>query len=406
MAASSRLDHISIFAFLGFQILAIFMVVPNRYLEVTMYLDTYHQALKDRVFGQAGALRWSQRSHKDHFLSAVAYQLYQAASGLTSSYREVFSFTLSFVVNALVFGLVIDPTFSLALLASFVLGVGVNIAAGRHLDRYSELHKNEEIRLFAVIGRVWDNVILKNRSISQRFQRNYHRQKEQTLKATQKVYGFSEGVVFLASLVAWVPVIAMYAWVLFSGRYEASQIFAALILLPKQVEVIESLRAVSQLMTFWQMDKRAFNTVWSVSHIPEAELNSHIDWPRLLVGGSVYDSLEKVLSHLSMQTHGRIVVSGENGSGKSTLLALLHHHLTSSFLLPPHPALEISYDEVHRSSGQSVKAHLDYLKASPEKVILLDEWDANLDHRAFTVLNESIDELAQTRLVLEVRHLR
>ena len=37
-------------------------------------------------------------------------------------------------------------------------------------------------------------------------------------------------------------------------------------------------------------------------------------------------------------------------------------------------------------------------------VIILDEWDANLDNINKSHLNELINELAKQRLVVEVRH--
>lgn len=57
-----------------------------------------------------------------------------------------------------------------------------------------------------------------------------------------------------------------------------------------------------------------------------------------------------------------------------------------------------------RSTGENLLLHIEFIKRIPEKVVLLDEWDANLDQTNLSVLDEQIEILSKTKMVLEVRH--
>lgn len=59
----------------------------------------------------------------------------------------------------------------------------------------------------------------------------------------------------------------------------------------------------------------------------------------------------------------------------------------------------------NKSTGQKLSSQLMQISnISDVDVIILDEWDANLDGINKSHLDELINELARQRLVIEVRH--
>jgi ABC-type transport system involved in cytochrome bd biosynthesis fused ATPase/permease subunit len=58
------------------------------------------------------------------------------------------------------------------------------------------------------------------------------------------------------------------------------------------------------------------------------------------------------------------------------------------------------------SVGQRVLSYLKYAMSEEYKSILLDEWDANLDAKNTSAIDNELNILSKTRLVIEIRHSR
>ena len=103
---------------------------------------------------------------------------------------------------------------------------------------------------------------------------------------------------------------------------------------------------------------------------------------------------------------GRLTLRGENGAGKSTLLMLIKHALQNrAFFLPTHSQLNFISETNKYSTGESLKNRLvEILEKVDADVLLLDEWDANLDQENRHTLSLLIDEIAERKCVIEVRH--
>ncbi|MGZ3780231.1 MAG: ATP-binding cassette domain-containing protein [Pseudobdellovibrionaceae bacterium] len=102
----------------------------------------------------------------------------------------------------------------------------------------------------------------------------------------------------------------------------------------------------------------------------------------------------------------RLTLRGENGAGKSTLLTWLKQEIGSdSYYLPSQNNLVFENVENNQSTGQRIKRQIaQILEKSNSKFVLLDEWDANLDAYNMAEVSRYIDEIAQLRTVIEIRH--
>ncbi|RKM06443.1 hypothetical protein D6D84_06870, partial [Moraxella catarrhalis] len=99
-------------------------------------------------------------------------------------------------------------------------------------------------------------------------------------------------------------------------------------------------------------------------------------------------------------------IKGRNGAGKSSFLLYLKTLLSNrAFYLPV--SHDLFFHQNHKkSTGQKLSSQLMQINnnKSDVDVIILDEWDANLDGINKSHLDELINELARQRLVIEVRH--
>jgi energy-coupling factor transporter ATP-binding protein EcfA2 len=100
-------------------------------------------------------------------------------------------------------------------------------------------------------------------------------------------------------------------------------------------------------------------------------------------------------------------VRGPNGSGKSTfLLELKGANPDQVFYLPSSfEQLVWQGKQDGLSTGQRMMRILAEIRQMDEvKVLLLDEWDANLDQENTRLADDFLDALAREKVVVEVRH--
>jgi len=78
---------------------------------------------------------------------------------------------------------------------------------------------------------------------------------------------------------------------------------------------------------------------------------------------------------------------------------------SKAFFLPTHNQLSFLSETNKYSTGESLHNRLvEIIEKVDADVLLLDEWDANLDHENKERLSSLIDELARSKCVIEVRH--
>ncbi len=113
----------------------------------------------------------------------------------------------------------------------------------------------------------------------------------------------------------------------------------------------------------------------------------------------------QVFNPNALPTAGRMTLIADNGAGKSSQLLLLKEHLgEQAYYLPTKHHLYFR-ERMTGSTGQQLMAQFDEIAGLDVPVILLDEWDANLDTHNTARLDARIDELALHKLIIEIRHL-
>jgi ABC-type transport system involved in cytochrome bd biosynthesis fused ATPase/permease subunit len=176
----------------------------------------------------------------------------------------------------------------------------------------------------------------------------------------------------------------------------------------------------------WSMHRSKLTAIYKTiqtskdQHVP---LSKKVKWPRINVYQSIVDGVTAAPpDHISLSAQqtlqsyndllafttrsGRVTIRGENGCGKSTALLLVKNALSNkAFFLPTHNHLSFHSETNKYSTGESLRNRLlEILEKVDAEVLLLDEWDANLDSENQEKLNSLIDELAATKCVIEVRH--
>ena len=210
--------------------------------------------------------------------------------------------------------------------------------------------------------------------------------------------------IFAISLAASLPIFGLDLYLAWANPTQVGLLAVLTVTLPRQLTAITTFRNLFvQIISVNNFSTRFQSALFS-SELNVLNVMDHIRITEVLVDGSPVESLPELLKLISLRANGRMTISGPNGAGKSTLLAKLNQELPNSLLIPANPALEIGSNHAESSTGQRVLMHLKFAASESVPVLLLDEWDADLDSVNALEISSMLDSLSKIRLIIEVRH--
>ncbi|MFK7701371.1 hypothetical protein [Pseudomonas caspiana] len=225
-------------------------------------------------------------------------------------------------------------------------------------------------------------------------------------------YGFAERYNKLEQMVACAPIVIsvtiVTASIYFFGSSSHVELGVLVALLPRSLQLFGSVHSLSLYLShFILMRQKIRNLLSFVSSLDKQDLSRQLSREKISiqdVNSQKKYSINELMDLVSSESvqPARLLVSGDNGSGKSSLLKILKGLYKESILVTPGARFCGEFNEV--STGQAQIAELKLLLNSIQKIILLDEWDANLDVTNRRNINSVISKISLENLVVEVRH--
>jgi ABC-type multidrug transport system fused ATPase/permease subunit len=391
----------------AFHLLAPAVQIIIKRWESDLFFETYQSFLKKNLLGRYGSpLLWRRKDLKDSFISSISGDAEGYLGSILFVGLDVFAFVVSLVLGVLVLGATIDvnflPAFAISGLLSYCL---YRKMYGQVRDDF----ENEQVARTAYNGYIlgaWDNVFFKNSSVIKRYENALALKYERAKAATRKSSTSSEYLIFTLGLVSAIPVIALVLWVGLKNAsfHQTSALLALLATIPRQLNMLTTFRSVFQNLAAYIGFEAKFKVIHETAAIEESAYQDQIKLQKIKIEERHYESLTVLEDRIQRLKPGRYEIRGENGSGKSTLLLHLNATLNRSFYLPSMPNLAITESETSGSSGEKLLRHIDYLRAGEDQILLLDEWDANLDSANLLRTEQVLDELAKSKVIIEVRH--
>lgn len=328
--------------------------------------------------------------------------------------QTIFNVVLNIIALVLVVSPALLPTYGVSLL---LLVISIKLTK-KPLTEATRLHRETRVSFENVRLKSWENLTIGNTINLQRWNsslsENYPNLPPKDSSSTLR-----ELTSLLSTWAAMIPVLTANLW-LFQKASSSAEIALLVATLPRQLMVLNHVHILSSYSGFWHELRERFAGLQSSLEAVDPQIrrdhDSRIRFAELELHAVIADensqSLKRGSSELEWQkwllqtNSGRFRISGGNGSGKSTLLRSIKETLGSqAFYLPTeHTALDFPVAE-GLSSGQRARSILEVLRESKQHVLLLDEWDANLDSQHRTFLDGLISKLAERHLVLEVRHI-
>lgn len=392
-------------AFLFLSVAPNAVVVLIRRTEMRGYLATYFRFLTERLDRHAGRpALWSSRGRRELFLTAIGPEAEQYLAALAYSTFDLYAFGLNIVLNGLVLALAIDADFAWAAVGSVTVSALVYWSQRRAISGLVEREQSARLTLGAYVMKAWDNVLLKNAPVHANYRRTLEDHYDEAHVLAGRSAFRAELTVFLLNLASAVPPFAVIGWMLAHHAHDVGLMGALVVTIPRQIENLRTFRYFYQQVTNARIFRTRFDSAVRNSQLDGVALARLVQIERLTINDQTFTSVDEVTKWLSTRRAGRFVVRGANGTGKSSLLLDLHQRLPSSLYLPPVADLELGAAAVDESTGQRLLRQLAFVGAALEPVLMLDEWDANLDAGRRAEIEILLNQMATKRVIIEVRH--
>lgn len=374
-------------------------------LELQGYFDAYFEFVRQRLLAITGRpQKWQNHQQKESFLTALGPDAEGYLTAVAFSVFDIYLFALTILLNVLSISLVVDKSFSYIFAVSGVLSAIVFFLFSKKVESEVEKEQTSKIDFFSYILKSWDNILLKNTPVNQIYTGALQAKYQGARKDIGRAALHSEGLVFVLTLLSSLPVFGLILWLAMTHQNDSAFLAGLLVTIPKQIMILGNFRAFFNQITNLAAFKARFKTSWENSTVPDNDLQSRINVPQITLNQQTAGGLKQLQELISAQGKGRLVVRGKNGAGKSTFLLHLNQELPDSFFLPANPQLEIAKDLGTESTGERILKYLEFIRQQPTSVLLLDEWDANLDRDNKAKIERELDILAESKLIIEVRH--
>lgn len=374
-----------------------FLIELGRCASYRDYAAQYFKALESNI---GVTYDRSLRDEKEIWLISEAEK---SISEILYYYFGLVSLILNALIPIFVIGLTIDYKFVLAYLCCFLIALALMRIPKNLLKRVHEEKIVSLSQLKSHLSKAWLNLSINNRLNAVSWKDKYDQNMQGWAQKTYVCEGSQMVATYALVLLSLFPVLFMIIIFLISDI--SPEIKAAiLVTLPRQVQIIQTFQSIiAQLNERPSILAKLLLLQRSIPSADVSRVTDRIEYNKLRVNGDKLPSLSP-LEELINSGFGRYTITGENGAGKSSLLLVLKHRIEESFYLPASPDQLSFSQELEGSTGQrQLQAMMQALKSGC-KVLLLDEWNANLDSATSQKLDLEIERISKTSVVIEVVH--
>lgn len=367
---------------------------------------------------------WSDKKIKEEKLSILTTEGPNAINAFVDYAYDFIWYLLNVLFNITALSLIVEPFFALAYGISLVMVLAVMKFKRRAQRMLTQKALTARIDLCQSLLAAWDNVLLGNTYNFKLWDEKTSQRLNRCLQRNVGLERFDQFLAIAVSLITVIPSLIVVVYFVHLYIHDINKLLPFIIILPLLFNILSYTYLTLNLMFRWAMHRSKlmaiYRAIQPITSSPSS-MEKKINWPKINLNSlslATIPSQDHISSkgpgpitpyeHLLQQTEsaGRLTLRGENGAGKSTLLMLVKMALSErAFFLPTQNQLSFVAETNKYSTGESLKNRLtEILEQVEADVLLLDEWDANLDPDNKERLSALIDELAQKKCVIEVRH--
>lgn len=390
--------------------LALIKMAKAKVLAQVDFVDRFAQVYAGNV------LEWTQMASHNKKTSTLSSEAPRTMDAYLDYIYHLGSSGLNVGFNLLALAVIIEPL----LLVSYGVGLALSFLI-LHLQKKRKKtlalrSQQSRIQWIGMLLRAWDHVLIHNVY-------NLQIWKDKTLKrgnrfknSSLKLEGFSQTISIGMAFALLTPSFILVCLQAYLRLDDLTWLAMLIVTLPRLFQVLSYSYEMLFVLADLPMQKSRLATVLKLidpsTKLQTQSLENRIEWNQISAvmkrgkEHSQAQSLETLLHELPSQ--GRITLKGENGSGKTSFLLLLKQkHGEKAFYLPTKHELLFRFSLHQLSTGQKARKVLEELvKNVKTPILLLDEWDANLDSNNTQQISKVIDEMSNSFCVVESRHLK
>lgn len=371
---------------------------------------------------------WNNKGIREEKLSILTAEGPIALQALIDYVWDLSSYVLSVFFNILFLSIVVEPLFAFAYGTSVTCVILIMKWKRRTQRQLTQKALSARVDLSQSLLAAWDNVLLGNEYNFKLWDERTSQRLKRCLQRNIDLERFDQILAICVSLMTCIPSLLVVVYFAIKNQSNPVQLSSFVVILPLLFMILSYTYQTLTLAFRWGMHKSKLTSIYKAiqsSKDAHDSLEKKVKWNKIIASLSVNEQEQvdaalnghislayprPIESHLDLlnQTNqkGRLTLRGENGSGKSTALVLLKNALANrAFFLPTHNQLSFASETNKYSTGESLRKRLmEIIDKVDVDVLLLDEWDANLDNENRESLSHLIDELAHKKCVIEVRH--
>ena len=392
------------------------MIVPFApgclsYVTMQAWANAAHERLIEsfKKSYQGKSCIYRDEGAKDSVDSVISRNSFPATLSYISNIHGLTSFALNSALSLAVISFLLPSDIWLGYLIS---AIGCTAVIGLMSPGISRLSKKSQEHLASYgyfLGKSWANITLGNTYNQRKWEEKISSSGAKYYKIMMQLTRAKQLSNFFLGLVTLIPTAYLIYHTVKSPQFEPSLVAATIVNLTRIFHILNSLGAlVYQCIEFGSADaavKQVLHAIMPSRSLGDSAENQD---PRgISINGVMAQDLPTIRTDIRSAERGRFTVRGPNGSGKTTfLLSLKSSDPHRTFYLPA------SIDQLmwpdgfdNLSTGERMMKALGEIQNLDEiNMLLLDEWDANLDETNTQLADELLDTLARTKVVVEVRH--
>jgi hypothetical protein len=360
-------------------------------------------------------IEWSNHEKSSSKSSILAGEASPTITNYIEYLYHLASSALNIILNLLMLAFLITPS----LLVSYWIGISfafVILYVQKHPKKILALKAQQSrIKWISILIKAWDNILLKNQYNLDVW--NYKESSRSKRLIGKAIYleKFSQFISVVMAFALILPSILLISYLAVIHIQDVHFLAIIAVTLPRLFQVLTFSYECLFLLSDFPTHKAKLNTVMAIvdSQLqPEniAELLNRVNWEKIKAfqmhqENDLFEISSKELIQ-KLPNNGRVTLRGENGSGKtSLLLSIKMNNGGNAFYLPAKHDLLFKVSRGNVSTGQLVRKILEELLRSIETpIILLDEWDSNLDKKNREEMSSLIDALSIKHCVIETLH--
>ena len=375
-------------------------------------VENFVRSFIDYNKGQTSFGHSRNKSKTESWLTNESFTVLDTATNLL---YQIYSTLTNSVFNILVIALALD----IRILGWYFLAGGVLVASNfffrTTIASASLAVQGSRNELSTSMLSAWQNIFVGNQHNFENWHSIFSDRMTKARTAATS-YDLTRSLISSGTVSVALLIVAMGNGIfLWDNRERVSLMAALLITLPRQLQIIQSIFAFFNLTLSWTGTReqlRELEAVIRVSQKPNESMN-YVKFEEIeLFNGKeclFHQDFDSIKRQLKTFGNGRWTLRARNGAGKSTLLSLLKEDMgEEAFLLPTnYEDLAFKTDFLNHSDGNRLLSVFQRISELENiKIIILDEWDANLDGINLSRINDMIEKLSANKIVVESRHRR